>query len=415
MTMTVPISRVAPDDEPDVLAPKSFEELGTSPEVTKVLAARGIMEPFAIQRLVIADAIAGRDILAKSRTGSGKTLGFAVPIVELLAAKDLKPRALILVPTRELAVQVKDEFIAIAKAKGLLVMAAYGGVGLKDQAKAASRAHIIVATPGRLEDLADRRMIDLSKISVLVLDEADRMLDMGFLPQVNKIVRRIPGKRQTMFFSATLDGEVGRLAKAFTTDPVMREVESPLQTVDEMEHRFVPTEQADKLDTLVKLLTEESGRTLVFVRTKRGADRLAYKLKGRGVQAVAMHGDMTQGARERSLERFGSGKVTTLVATDVAARGLDVDNITHVVNYDPPEDHKAYVHRVGRTARAGKSGIGITLVSPAERGDVGRVAARLSLDTEFEKEGMKVLPPRMAYASHRGRKSMMGRRPRRRG
>jgi ATP-dependent RNA helicase RhlE len=392
---------------------QSFLDLGASARTITALEKRGITEPFPIQSMVIPDAIAGRDVLAKSRTGSGKTLAFALPIVERLTPKG-SPSALILVPTRELATQVADDFREIASAKGLKVCAAYGGVGLHEQARRAKVSDIIVATPGRLEDLATRKMINLGSIQILVLDEADRMLDMGFQPQVDVIVRRIPAKRQTMFFSATLDGPVGYLAKSYTTSAVKHEVLSPMETVDEVDHVFVKVEQRDKLSALVGLLKEEPGMTLIFVRTKRGAERLGLKLRDQGIKASAIHGDMSQAARENSLKRFRQGKTSVLVATDVAARGLDLDGIIHVINYDPPEDHKAYVHRVGRTARAGRAGTGTTLVSPDQQGDVGRVAAHLKLGEEYERDGLKVPAPSVAYSSHRGRKSTMRRRPRRR-
>jgi ATP-dependent RNA helicase RhlE len=386
-----------------------FSELGAGAPIADALARRGIRAPFPIQALVIPDALAGRDILARSRTGSGKTLAFGVPIAERLRPGG-GPAALILVPTRELATQVVTELADVARARGLRVAAVYGGVGIGAQARAAARAHILVATPGRMEDLANRRLVSLAKIRILVLDEADRMLDMGFQPQVDRLVRRIPERRQTMFFSATLDGEVGRLARAYTTDPVLHEVQAPRQTVDEADHRFIPVTVESRLDRLVELVEAEGGRHLVFVRTKRGADRLARRLKDRGVRAAAMHGDMTQPARERTLARFDDGRIDTLVATDVAARGLDLDDITHVVNYDAPADDKSYVHRVGRTARAGRAGIGVTFVLPNDRGDVSRMAARLKLEEEFTKEGMTVAPPRMVFQSRGG--GVMGRRRR---
>jgi ATP-dependent RNA helicase RhlE len=386
----------------------AFAELGASPSVDSALSQRGIEVPFPIQTLVIPDAMAGRDVLARSRTGSGKTLAFAVPIVERLRSAPRKPAALILVPTRELATQVVEEFAIVAG--DLKVAAVYGGVGLVPQAKAAARAQILVATPGRMEDVANRRLVSLDGIRILVLDEADRMLDMGFQPQVDRLVRRIPKKRQTMFFSATLDGQVGRLARSYTHDPVLHEVEAPRQTVDEADHRFIPVTVHDRSDRLVELLREEPGRHLVFVRTKRGADRLARRLRERGVRVAAMHGDMTQSARERTLARFEDGRIDTLVATDVAARGLDLDDITHVVNYDAPADDKSYVHRVGRTARAGRTGSGVTFVLPADRADVSRMAARLMLEDEFTKEGMTVSAPRMVFQSRGG--GVMGRRRR---
>src|SRR5437763_10848768 len=265
-----------------------------------------------------------------------------------------------------------------------------------------------VGRPARMKELANRRMVDLSAVKTLVLDEADRMLDMGFQPQVDRLVRRIPDERQTMFFSATLDGRAGPLANAYTRDASKFEIESVMQTVDEAEHKFVPVTQDGKVKALADMLTKESGPTLVFVRTKRGADRLVRKLESHGVTAAAMHGDMRQSARQQALKRFETGKIQTLVATDVAARGLDLDGITHVINFDPPEDHTGYVHRVGRTARAGRSGTGITFVLPEQQHDVSRLAAQLKLQDEFMADGtMKIAPPRLVYASRRGRRSML--------
>jgi superfamily II DNA/RNA helicase len=393
---------------------QSFSELGASAPVVRALAQRGIEAPFAIQTLVCPDAIAGRDVLAKSRTGSGKTLAFGIPIVEQLDPSGARPAALVLVPTRELAAQVSEEVADIATAKGLRVAAVFGGVSLRDQARRAARAHILVATPGRLMDLVERRMVSLKGIDILILDEADRMLDMGFQPQVQRIVSQLQRERQTMFFSATLDGQVGHLARAYTHGAVLHEVQSQRQTVDEAEHRFVPVQSGDKVATLVKLLEDEPETTLVFVRTKRGADRLAARLKSRNVSVVVMHGDLTQAARQRSLERLATGKVKVLVATDVAARGLDLDRIAHVVNFDPPNDDNGYVHRVGRTARAGRAGTGTTLVMPEEQRDISRMAARLKLGDEFEKAGMPIAPPQRVFTSHRGKRSMMRPRPKRR-
>ena len=379
----------------------SFHELGLSEPVSQALARRDIHAPFEIQALVLKDAVAGLDILAKSPTGSGKTLAFALPIVDRLSADDPRPSALVLVPTRELAVQVTAEFASIAPARGLSVASVYGGVSTRTQSKAAKAAHIVVATPGRLTDIVQQRMISLDKVKILVLDEADRMLDMGFKPQVDRIVRWLPTSRQTMFFSATLDGEVGMLARAYTDHACRHETESPTETVEQVDHRFVPVTDDGKLDTLIDLLKIADGPTLVFVRTKRGAARLAQKLERRGLPAAAIHGDLTQAQREQALKRFENGKVGTLVATDVAARGLDLDGITHVINYDPPEDNKGYVHRVGRTGRAGRTGTGITLVTQEQQADVSRIAARLELKDEFEQEGMKTAPPRLVYSSRR--------------
>jgi ATP-dependent RNA helicase RhlE len=375
-----------------------------SAQIVDVLAARSIHEPFRIQALALPDALAGLDVLAKSPTGSGKTLVFAVPIVER-TTPETNPAALVLVPTRELAVQVTAELEALANVKGLRVAAVYGGMPLRAQAKRAGAAHILVATPGRLEDLAERRLVDLAHIRVLVLDEADRMLDMGFQPQVDRIVRRLPRNRQTMFFSATLDGVVGELARAYTNSPASFEAKSKQEDPGEIEHSFVSVTTDTKVKTLVEHIQMSGGLTLVFVRTKRGADKLVQKLSRQRVSAVAMHGDMPQRARERALARFERGEVTTLVATDVAARGLDLDDITHVINFDPPEEAKDYVHRTGRTGRAGRSGKAVTLVLPEQEADTSHVARRLGHRDRFEEAGLRSAQPRLLYTSRRGRRS----------
>ena len=395
----------------------SFRDLGVSDAVIESLAARGIEAPFPIQVMVIQDATEGRDTLAKSKTGSGKTLGFAIPIVEQLDPEVPKrPEALVLVPTRELCTQVKDDFTDIAKAKRLRVKAVYGGTNVKEQAKGADTAHILIATPGRLDDLVERRLVKLGGVRIFVLDEADRMLDMGFQPQVDRIVRHLPKDRQTMFFSATLDGAVGRIADVYTRNPVRHEIESDSQTVDEADHKFIPVESHGKLNKLIELAhaEEETGLTLVFVNTKRHVETLARQLRNQGVPTVTMHGDMTQQARERALKRFEDRHVGVLIATDVAARGLDLDDISLVVNYDPPQDDKGYVHRVGRTARAGRAGVSITFVTPDQAGDVSRMAARLDLHEEFEQEGMKVAPPRTVFSGSKGGRRSGLSKPRRR-
>ena len=384
---------------------QSFRQLGVSAPVAAALAARSINHPFSIQKLVLPDALQGLDVLVRSPTGSGKTLAFALPIVERTSAGDGRPSALVLVPTRELAAQVTAEFQPLATAKGLRVAAAYGGVPIHKQAKAIKSAHILVATPGRLEDLTTRRHVDLSRVRTFVLDEADRMLDMGFQPQVEKLARRLPRNRQTMFFSATLDGRVGELARAYTNSPSRIEGElSGSRQPGEIEHHFVSVTADTKVDTLVEHIRSSSS-TLVFVRTKRGADRLVQKLARRDVTAVAMHGDMSQGAREQALARFESGKVETLVATDVAARGLDLDDVTHVINFDPPEEDKGYVHRTGRTGRAGRSGTAVTFVLPEQQAETSRVARRLGHHEQFERAGMRSAPAKLLYTSRRGRRS----------
>ncbi len=378
-----------------------FRSLGVSEAVSNGLAVRGIAAPFQIQALVIPEALAGGDILAKSPTGSGKTLAFAIPIVERLNTDD-HPAALVLVPTRELCAQVTEEFGLIAGDR-VKVASVYGGVPLKAQAQEAKNAHVIVATPGRLQDLVDRGLLSLDSVRVLVLDEADRMLDMGFKPQVDRLVRKLNDNRQTMFFSATLDGEVGELARKYTHFPARFEGELPAdRRSGDVDHRFVAVTPENKVATLIDLLKhEETGLALVFVRTKAGADRLVEKLLRHDVDAAAIHGDKGQAQREKALERFDNGKVRTLVATDVAARGLDVDDITHVINFDPPEEPDVYTHRVGRTGRAGKGGVGITLVLPDQQADVSRVARLQGHVEKFEETGMQVAKPRVVYTSRR--------------
>jgi ATP-dependent RNA helicase RhlE len=394
--------------------PTAFDNLGVSRPVAQALAMRGISAPFAIQTLVLPDALAGRDVLARSRTGSGKTLAFALPIVERLQPDGRSPKALILVPTRELASQVAEEFRAIADVRRIQIATVYGGVGMHDQAKRARRADIVIATPGRLLDLLGRKLLRLDRARICVLDEADRMLDMGFLPDVRRILEQLPTARQTMLFSATLDGEVGRLAKEFTIQPVLHEIDDPRPVVTEADHRFIAVEHQDKVATLVRELAADRGLTLVFVRTKRGADRLKQRLTQAGFRVGALHGNLSQPQRDRALAQFARGRNDVLVATDVAARGLDLEHITHVVNFDPPDDRKAYVHRVGRTARAGRGGEGITFVMPDQRADVRRIANELDLHAEWREAGMgnADASDRGTPARPRPRSNGRGRRPR---
>jgi superfamily II DNA/RNA helicase len=367
---------------------QSFADLGVSRAVVDALSNQGITEPFAVQRLVISDVLAGRDVLTRSPTGSGKTLAFGVPLADRIQSDGPRPAALILAPTRELATQIADDIYAVAHARALRVTAVYGGVGLTKQSRDAARSHILVATPGRLEDLLARNAFTLRSIRVLVLDEADRMLDMGFKPAVDRIVRACPSKRQTLFFSATLDGEAGRIARSYTRDPVTHE-HGPTErrAAADIDHRFVTVRGNGRIEALVSELESERDLALVFVRTKRGADRLVKRLGDRGVAAVAMHGNKSQRQREQALARFESGAVDTLVATDVAARGIDVAGISHVINFDPPGDHETYVHRIGRTGRAGRSGIGITFVDAHEQHEVSQIARALGIDHGLREGG----------------------------
>ena len=363
------------------MSTESFADLGVSRAVIGSLSAAGINEPFAIQRAVISDALAGRDVIAKSPTGSGKTLAFGIPLVERVAADSRRPAALILAPTRELAVQIVEEIRAIAHARALRVTAVYGGVGLLKQGKDAAASQVVVATPGRLEDQLSRGAFTLENVRILILDEADRMLDMGFRPAIDRIVAACPRKRQTLFFSATLDGEAGRIANSYAHDPAVHQHGPTARRAKaEIEHRFVQIDHEHRVEALVGELNAERDLTLVFVRTKHGADRLVKRLSAHGIKSVAMHGNKSQRQREQALGRFESGDVDVLVATDVAARGIDVDRISHVINFDPPDDSATYVHRVGRTGRAGRRGVGITLLSADQHGEISKMARQLGLD-----------------------------------
>lgn len=358
-----------------------FESLGIEEDLAAALRDRGITEPFAIQKLTIPDAVAGRDVCGKAKTGSGKTLAFGLPVLQRIgSAKPNHPKGLVLVPTRELAVQVRDELAPIGEARGLRVGAIYGGARMDAQvAELAEGIDLAIATPGRLIDLIERREIGLEDIAHVIVDEADRMADMGFLPQVEWILRHVPGEHQMLLFSATLDGMVDTLIKRYQHLPVMHEVESRQVTVEAMAHRFLLVHEMDKV-RVAAAIAASATRTMIFVQTKRGADRLVRDLRSEGVKADAIHGDLRQQNRERSLSRFSEGNLSVLVATDVAARGIHVDDIDIVIHYDPPQDHKAYLHRSGRTARAGESGVVATLLLWNEELAVKRMLRRLGID-----------------------------------
>jgi superfamily II DNA/RNA helicase len=359
----------------------TFSDLGVSPDFVAALEKMGRTSPFPVQALTIPDAMAGRDVCGKAKTGSGKTLAFGLPVLERVkSAEPRKPRALILVPTRELAVQVKDELAPLGQARGTTVAAIYGGAKMETQVKELTKGvEVVVATPGRMIDMIERKEIFLDDVDQVVLDEADRMADMGFLPQVEWILRHIPGQHQTLLFSATLDGVVDTLIKRYQADPVMHEVVSEDVTVEQMQHRFLAVHDMDKAKVAAAII-RGTNRTIVFVRTKRAADRVASDLRREGVEAESIHGDLRQSQREKALKDFGDGKLHALVATDVAARGIHVDDVDVVIHYDPPEDPKDYLHRSGRTARAGESGVVVTLVLWNEELVVKRLLKRLKID-----------------------------------
>ena len=359
---------------------KTFEDLGVDRVLADTLAADGVREPFPIQALTIADALAGRDVCGKAKTGSGKTLAFGLPLLMLTPkAKPKRPTALVMVPTRELALQVFEVLEPLAAKLGHRIETFYGGTPIDRQLKALNRGvEIVVATPGRLIDLTERDAVDFGDVAISVLDEADRMADMGFMPQVEWILRRMTQKHQTLLFSATLDSAVNRLVRDYQTNPVSYEVESAQVTVEEMSHRFLAVHQMDK-SKVAGAISRGQGRTLIFTRTKRGADRLVADLRSDGVKAAAIHGDLRQQMREKALADFTSGKLPCLVATDVAARGLHVEEIDTVIHYDPPEDHKAYLHRSGRTARAGRAGVAVTLVLWNQHMEIEKLQKRIGI------------------------------------
>jgi superfamily II DNA/RNA helicase len=346
----------------------TFAELGLDPRLVRALEARDIREPFAIQARALPDALAGRDVLGRAQTGSGKTLAFGLPLLTRLAGgqrREKAPRGLILVPTRELAQQVADALAPLGRCIGVSITTVYGGVSISRQIAKVRDADIVVATPGRLIDLLERRACTLSDIQVTVLDEADHMADLGFMPAVTRILDETPAGCQRMFFSATLDRGVGQLVTSYISDPGLHAVTSSTDS-GPAEHRVLVLSAQDKVPVAAEIASRP-GRTLFFVRTKHGADRLAKQLSRAGVEAAAIHGDRNQSQRQRALDAFTAGHPRVLVATDVAARGIHVDDVDLVVQFDPPNDHKDYLHRSGRTARAGASGMVIALV---ERGQV---------------------------------------------
>lgn len=357
---------------------QTFADLGLADAITGALSERGITAPFPVQALTIPDAIAGRDVCGKAKTGSGKTLAFGLPVLQLMAkAEPKKPTGLVLVPTRELANQVCDELAPAAEAVDRTALAIYGGAPIEKQIEKLERGvDLVVATPGRMIDLIERDAISVAAVNHVVVDEADRMADMGFLPQVEWILRNVESDHQTLLFSATLDGVVNTLIKRYQTDPSMHEVVSEEVTVEQMTHRFVAVHKMDKAKVAASI-AKSAERTIMFTRTKAMADRLARELEELDVKAAPIHGDLRQSSREKSLKDFSDGKLHTLVATDVAARGIHVDDVDVVIQYDPPSDHKTYLHRAGRTARAGESGLVVTLSLWDEELEIKRLQKRI--------------------------------------
>ncbi len=361
-----------------------FAVLGVPQNLVDVLAKQGIESAFPIQSATLPDSLSGRDVLGRGRTGSGKTIAFALPLVARLATERRKagrgrPRALVLLPTRELATQVHDTLLPLAEAAGLSTMTIYGGVGQGGQVKALQRgADIVVACPGRLEDLMRQGHVHLDDVTVTVLDEADHMADLGFLPGVRRIMDTTPSDGQRLLFSATLDNGVDVLVRRYLSNPVTHSVDDDVRTEPDMEHHVLTVTAGDKPAVVHELASGES-RSVLFMRTKHGARKLARDLTLAGVPAVDLHGNLAQNARTRNLEAFRSGEVKVLVATDVAARGIHVDDIALVVHVDPPTEHKAYLHRSGRTARAGASGIVVTLQTSAQRGDVTQMTRKAGI------------------------------------
>ncbi|MCP3787583.1 DEAD/DEAH box helicase [Micromonospora sp. A3M-1-15] len=367
---TIAASGTSPSADPTIDTP-DFAALGLPRQLVEALARQGITTPFEIQRATVPDALAGRDVLGRGQTGSGKTLAFGLPVIARLAdrnrARPLHPRALVLVPTRELAMQVNDALVPLGKAVGIFLKTAVGGVPYDRQIDALRRGvEIVVATPGRLGDLIERGVCKLDDVEITVLDEADQMADMGFLPEVTQLLAKTPADAQRLLFSATLDNDVDSLVKRFMTDPVTHSTAPATAAVSTMDHHLLLIPPHDKFAVAASIAARD-GRTMLFARTQLGVDRLVEQLAAVGVRAGGLHGGKTQRMRTRTLAEFREGRMNVLVATDVAARGIHVDGVTLVLHVDPPKDPKDYLHRAGRTARAGESGAVATLVLPKQR------------------------------------------------
>ena len=370
------------DDTPQV---STFSDLGVADDLIAALAGTGITDPFPIQILTIPDALAGRDVCGQAQTGSGKTIAFGLPLIERTTrGEPSAPTALVLVPTRELCLQVSGEIRRLAEPRGLHLASIYGGAPMGPQIDQVRKSAIVVATPGRLIDMADRRHLSLKDVTTVVIDEADQMADMGFLPQVHAVMRLIEADHQTMLFSATLDGATGSLIRSYMDDPVRYEADAGDEVADHQEHRFLQVHYMDKA-RVVAAIAAGVDRVLVFVGTKRNADRVSRDLRDEGVKATAIHGDRRQSDREKALRRFSEGDLPVLVATNVAARGLHIDDVDVVIHYDPPQDYKSFIHRSGRTARAGEEGLVVTLVEWDQIEDVQRLQRASGLHQEIVK------------------------------
>jgi superfamily II DNA/RNA helicase len=363
----------------------TFAQLGLPDELVRALSKHDIVEPFPVQAATIPDALAGRDVSGKAPTGSGKTLAFGLPLLARVEkARRNAPRALILAPTRELAEQIKRDLTPLARAAHRHVLAIYGGVGYGPQKNGLRKGvDVLVATPGRLEDLMEQRSADLSRVDIVVVDEADRMADMGFMPAVRRILDRTAKRRQTLLFSATLDGDVAVLSRDYQHDPVRHEAGTVEAETIDAEHHFWLVEHHDRIRHTADLVGA-GGRSIVFTRTRHGADRLAKQLAKLGVGAVAMHGGRSQNQRNRALQAFSSGRAPALIATDVAARGIHVEAVASVIHFDPPADSKDYLHRSGRTARAGAAGTVVSLVTGPQQRAVQRMQKELGLRAPIE-------------------------------
>ena len=385
--------------DPLFLAPRKDLALITlAPDLERATRDLGWTSLTPIQELAIPHLRGGRDLLAQAQTGTGKTGAFALPILELVKGHASAPFALVIVPTRELCAQVALEFGALGKRRSARVVAVYGGVGYRDQESALRRGvHVVVATPGRVIDLVNRRTLDLSKIRVLILDEADRLLDLGFAPDIARIAAFLPRVRQTALFSATLTAEVRAIAQRYTTNPIGVAVRPEEPTLDAIDHAWIDVNEADKVSALHELLGREGiERTLVFRRTKHGANKLVKALERLGRPARALHGNIGQRERERVLEAFRRGAIPTLVATNLAARGIHVDDIGHVVNFDLPENAETFVHRVGRTGRAGRRGVAYTFVNETQRRDFDEIKRKAKV--RFRQERLSL--PKVTPSSH---------------